>query len=71
MQAGTMLLVLGFVLMLIGAALWWAPGALRWFGRLPGDIRIEREGFSFYMPVTSMILASIVFSLIARLLARQ
>ena len=34
------------------------------FGRLPGDIVIEREGFHFYFPVTTMILLSIVVSIV-------
>jgi len=70
MQAGKMLLTVGFILMLTGAACLWAPWALNWFGRLPGDIRIEREGFRFYMPVTSMILASLALSLLLRLCAK-
>ena len=70
MQAGKMLLTLGFILMVVGAACLWAPWALNWFGRLPGDIRIEREGFRFYMPITSMILASLALSLLLRLFAR-
>ena len=39
-------------------------------GRLPGDIAIEREGFHFYFPVTTMILVSIVVTLILWLLRK-
>ncbi len=67
MQIGKTLLACGFIVMLIGAALTWAPWLLAWFGRLPGDIRIERENFRLYFPITSMILASIVLSLLMRL----
>ncbi len=70
MQVGKTLLAFGFIVMIIGAVLVWAPWLLTWFGRLPGDIRIEREGFRFYFPITSMILVSIVLSLLMRLGAR-
>jgi hypothetical protein len=36
--------------------------ALSWFGRLPGDVRVERPGFSLYAPITSMILVSLALS---------
>ena len=67
MQLGKTLLVVGFVVMGIGAVLNWAPWLVTWFGRLPGDIRLERDGFRFYCPVTSMILVSIALSLLVRL----
>lgn len=62
MPAGKLLLIFGLVIMVIGAALTWAPGLLSWFGRLPGDIRIEKEGSGFYFPVVSMILVSVVLT---------
>lgn len=71
MQIGKTLLAFGFFIMLAGAALTWAPWLVTWFGRLPGDVRIEREGFRFYFPITSMILASAVISLLARFLGRN
>ena len=52
---GLLLVILGVVLALIGVLAW--AGALSWFGRLPGDIRIEREGLRVYFPVTSMLLS--------------
>lgn len=39
-------------------------------GRLPGDIRIEREGFSFYAPITTMILISVIVTIVMRFLNR-
>ena len=70
MQICKTLLAFGFIVMLVGAVLIWAPWLLTWFGRLPGDVRIEREGFRFYFPITSMILVSFVLSLLMRLGAR-
>ena len=71
MQPGKLFLILGLSLALIGAAMLWAPGLLSWFGRLPGDIRVNREGFHLRIPVVSMLLLSIVLSILLSLLARR
>ena len=71
MPVGKLIPLLGLALLVIGSILTWAPGLLNWFGRLPGDIRIEREHASFYFPVVSMILVSIVLSLLFHLLVRR
>ena len=62
---GLLLLAAGIVLWLIG---WLLPGLA--LGRLPGDIRIERPGFTFYFPVTTGVLVSIVLSLLLYALSR-
>ena len=64
------IIIAGLVLVLIGLILHFAPGALRWFGRLPGDIRIERENVRVYIPIASMLVISIILSLILYLLRR-
>lgn len=56
------LVTLGIVLIIVGLA--WPWLARIGLGRLPGDIVIERENFRFYFPITSMVLASLVLSLI-------
>jgi hypothetical protein len=63
-----MLVALGVGLILIGLLLW--SGSLSWFGRLPGDIRIERESVRIYVPIVSMLLVSIVISLVLYLVQR-
>ena len=50
----------GIALIIIGLVA--KTGMLSWFGQLPGDIRIEREGFQFYFPLMSMILISVGLS---------
>jgi hypothetical protein len=65
---GPLLIALGVGLILIGLLLW--SGSLSWFGRLPGDIRIERETVRIYIPVASMIVVSLLVSLALYLLRR-
>lgn len=64
-------MLLGLLLVLLGVLLTWAPGLLGWFGHLPGDIRIERANGSFYFPLTSMIVISVVITLIVNLFFRR
>ncbi len=65
---GRFLVVLGIVLVVIGL-LWPWLGKIG-LGRLPGDIVIERENFTFYFPITTSILVSLVLSLIFSWLQR-
>jgi len=65
---GFWLILIGILLIGIGALTW--AGALNWVGRLPGDIRIEREGVRVYLPIASMILISLVLSLLLSILRR-
>jgi hypothetical protein len=59
---------LGVGLVIVGLLAW--SGALSWFGRLPGDIRIERETVRIYFPITSMLIVSVVLSLVLSLVRR-
>ncbi len=65
---GTWLVIAGLVMAGIGALA--MTGALRWFGRLPGDIRAEGEHTSFFFPITSMVLVSVVLTIIVNLVGR-
>ena len=65
---GLAIVVVGAVLILVGLLVW--TGALSWFGRLPGDIRVERPNVRMYIPITSMLLVSIVISLLLALVRR-
>ena len=71
MPAGKFLFVIGLVVMTIGAILTWAPGLLNWFGKLPGDVRIEKSGSEFYFPIVTMLLLSIVLTIIANLFFKR
>lgn len=63
-QIGKFLIIAGILLVITGILFYLGGNKLNWIGRLPGDIRIEKENFSFYFPVTTMILFSIVLSLV-------
>jgi hypothetical protein len=68
---GRILIVFGLVLVVAGLVLTYAPGLLGWFGRLPGDIRVERDRGTFFVPLTSMVIVSIVLTLLLNLLLRR
>lgn len=63
-----MIVGLGIVAVLIGLAM--MRGWLGWFGNLPGDIRVERENMRVYVPLVSMLLISILFSVLSYVLRR-
>ena len=65
---GPLLVGLGALVILVGLLVW--SGTLDWFGRLPGDIRIEREGVRVYIPLVSMLLLSAAVSLLLYLFRR-
>ena len=60
---GWILLVLGLVLAGVGL-IWVLAPSIPWLGRLPGDIRIEREKFRFYFPLVTCLLVSLLLSLV-------
>jgi uncharacterized protein HemY len=66
---GKTLIVFGVVLVVVGLVLAFAP-RIPWLGHLPGDIRIEREGFRLYVPITTCLLLSALISLVLYLISR-
>lgn len=58
------LIISGIILIVVGILLQVAPWLFNWFGRLPGDIRIESERSRVYVPIVSMIILSVVLSVI-------
>lgn len=68
--AAKYLIVTGLILVVAGLLWYFFGDKLGWVGRLPGDIRIERPGFRFYFPFTTMILGSLLLSLIMYLIRR-
>ena len=60
---GRSLIFFGVVLIVLGS-MFLIFGKIPWFGRLPGDVIMRREGFTFYFPVVTMILVSIILTII-------
>jgi hypothetical protein len=71
MAVGKFLVITGAVVLVIGVILMYAPWLINWFGRLPGDIRIEDDNKHIYVPLVSMFIVSIVLSLIANIFFRR
>jgi Protein of unknown function (DUF2905) len=67
---GKALIVLGLAIAAVGVLIVLA-GRVPWLGRLPGDIHIERGSWSFYFPLTTSILVSIVLSFVLYLIGRR
>jgi len=67
---GKMLIFLGIILVAIGI-LFVFTGKIPWLGKLPGDIYIKKENFSFYFPLATSILLSIILSLIMLFIGRK
>ncbi|MFN2292056.1 MAG: DUF2905 domain-containing protein [Anaerolineae bacterium] len=67
---GKGILILGLVLVLVGGLFWVLGRAGLPLGRLPGDLRIERDGFSCLMPIASMILVSILLTVLLNIVIR-
>ena len=63
-QIGKILIFIGVFLIILGFVFYLLSDKLQWFGNLPGDIKIKKEQFTFYAPITSMILISLVISFI-------
>lgn len=69
-EAARIIIILGAVLIALGVMLPYAA-KLDFFGKLPGDIKIERENFSFYFPIATCIVLSILLTLLGNLFFRK
>jgi len=69
-RTGNLLMLIGAGVILVGALVRFVPGLFGWFGTLPGDIRIEGESSRVYIPITSMIVVSVVLTLVVNIVAR-
>ncbi len=69
-QFGKTLIIIGAVVMGLGALLL-LSGKLPWIGRLPGDIIVQKKNFTFYFPIATSIILSILLTLIFWLIGRK
>jgi hypothetical protein len=68
-ELGKFVIIIGVITTLVGLVMW-AGFAPKWLGRLPGDIRIEREQSVFYFPIVTCIVLSILLSLLLSIFRR-
>ena len=66
-DTGKYIIVAGGLLLVIGVIIYFFHDKLNWIGNLPGDIKIEKENFRFYFPITTLILASVLINIIVRI----
>jgi hypothetical protein len=71
MLYGNLLITIGLFLVLLGLTITYAPSLINWLGKLPGDLRIEDDNKSLFIPITSSIVISIILTIIANLLLRK
>ncbi|WP_027371542.1 DUF2905 domain-containing protein [Desulfovermiculus halophilus] len=65
-----LLIIAGLVLAALGAIMHFAPWMLGWFGKLPGDIHIHSGRTRIFIPITSMVVVSIVLSVLINIFRR-
>ena len=69
-ESGKWIIGIGVIIILVGIIIYFFHDKLIWIGRLPGDIRIEKENFRFYFPIVTMILFSLLGTLIIWLIRK-
>lgn len=65
---GKVLIVFGLILIIIGGIIHYFGNIFSWLGHLPGDIRIEKENFRFYFPITTMLIISLLLNFVIKLI---
>lgn len=69
-NGGKYILIIGGLIVLVGLVVYFFGDKLHWIGRLPGDIRVERENVRLYFTITTMIVLSLLLTLILNLIKR-
>jgi DUF2905 family protein len=67
---GKYVIIAGIMIILLGVIIYFFHDKLSWIGRLPGDIRIEKENFKFYFPITTVILFSLALTVIIQIIKK-
>jgi hypothetical protein len=69
-QFGKTLIIIGAVTLALGVVLM-LSGKLPWIGRLPGDIMVQKKNFTFYFPIATSILISVLLTLVFWFIGRK
>lgn len=71
MDTGKLLITLGLGIVLLGLIFKYAPWLINWFGKLPGDINIQNSNSRIFVPITSMIVVSVILTLLSNFWLRK
>jgi hypothetical protein len=69
-DTGKWIVIIGAGIIVVGMIIYFFHDKLHWIGRLPGDIRVEKENFRFYFPITTMVLFSVLLTIIINLIRK-
>ena len=69
-QTGKYIIAGGIFIVLAGLLIYFFHDHLKWLGKLPGDIRIEKDNFRFYFPVVTMIIISVIITIVINIFKR-
>ena len=69
-QTGKYIIAAGICIAIAGILIYFFHNYFKWLGKLPGDIRIEKENYQFYFPIVTMIVISIAITLIINIIKR-
>lgn len=69
-DTGKYIMLIGGGILVIGLIIYFFHDKLHWIGHLPGDIRIEKEHFRFYFPITTMIILSVVLTIVLQIIRK-
>ncbi len=69
-ETGKWIIVAGVFIVVAGVIVYFFHDKLNWIGRLPGDIRVEKENFRFYFPITTMLIFSVLLTVIIQVIRR-
>jgi len=68
---GKALIIMGLILVSAGLVFVYAPNLFNWFGKLPGDLHIKNENSQIFIPITSMVLISVILTILINLFLRK
>ena len=69
-QTGKYIILAGICILIAGILVYFFHDYFKWLGKLPGDIRIEKENYRFYFPVVTMLVISIAITVIIQIIKR-
>ena len=69
-NTGRYIIFIGIAVVVVGILIYFLHDKLHWIGRLPGDIRIEKENFRFYFPIVTMLVISLIITAIINLIKK-